>query len=60
MGGTILGGPMIGIIAYWGLYWGPLILGNYHNSWFYIGFGVQGHKGMVVTPIMENHRWSRK
>ena len=28
--GTILRVPIIGIIVYWGLYWGPLILGNYH------------------------------
>ena len=29
-GGTFLGIPIIRIIAFWGLYWGPLILGNYH------------------------------
>ena len=28
--GTFLGVPMIRTIVYWGLYWGPLILGNYH------------------------------
>ena len=28
--GTILGVPIIRIIVFWGLYWGPLILGNYH------------------------------
>ena len=28
--GTILGVPLIRIIVSWGLYWGPLILGNYH------------------------------
>ena len=27
--GTILGVPIIRIIVYWCLYWGPLILGNY-------------------------------
>ena len=26
------GVPIIGIIVYWGLYWGPLILGNYHMN----------------------------
>ena len=31
--GTILGILIIGIIVFWGLYWGPLILGNYHISW---------------------------
>ena len=28
--GTILGVPIIRIIVFWGLYWGPPILGNYH------------------------------
>ena len=28
--GTLLGVPIIRIIVFWGLYWGPLILGNYH------------------------------
>ena len=28
--GTILGVPVIRTIAFWGLYWGPLILGNCH------------------------------
>ena len=30
--GTIMGVPIIRIIVYWGLYWGALILGNYHVS----------------------------
>ena len=33
--GTILGlgfrVPITGILVYWGLYWGPLVLGNYHK-----------------------------
>ena len=28
--GTFLGVPIIRTIAFWGLYWGPPILGNYH------------------------------
>ena len=28
--GTILGVPIIRTIVFWGLYWGPLNLGNYH------------------------------
>ena len=28
--GTILGVPIIRTMIYWGLYWGTLILGNYH------------------------------
>ena len=31
--GTILGVPIIRIIVFWGVYWGPLILGNYQISW---------------------------
>ena len=27
--GTFLGVPIMRIIVFWGLYWGPLILGNY-------------------------------
>ena len=29
--GTILGVPIIRTMVYWGLYWGTLILGNYHE-----------------------------
>ena len=29
IGGTFLGVPIIKSIILWGLYWGPLILGNY-------------------------------
>ena len=28
--GTLLGAPIVRTIVFWGLYWGPLILGNYH------------------------------
>ena len=28
--GTILGVPVIRTMVFWGLYWGPLILANYH------------------------------
>ena len=28
--GTILGVPIIRTIVFWGLHWGPPILGNYH------------------------------
>ena len=30
LGVPLLGVPIIRIIVSWGLYWGPLILGNYH------------------------------
>ena len=30
MRGTFLGVPMLRIIVFWGLYWGPLIWGKYH------------------------------
>ena len=28
--GTLLGVLIIRVTVYWGLYWGPIILGNYH------------------------------
>ena len=28
--GTFLGVPIIRTIIFWGLYWGPPVLGNYH------------------------------
>ena len=28
--GTFLGVPIIRTLVFWGPYWGPLILGNYH------------------------------
>ena len=34
--GTILGVPIIRTIVFWGLYWGPPILENYHISRFHI------------------------
>ena len=33
--GTLSGIPIIRTIVFWGLYWGPLILGNYH---IYLGW----------------------
>ena len=35
--GTLLGVPIIRTIVFGGLYWGPLILGNYH-----LGLGLEG------------------
>ena len=32
MRGTFLGVAIIRIMVFWGLYWGPLILGNYQIS----------------------------
>ena len=34
LGGTIIGVHIIRTIVFWGLYWGPLILGNYHMVGF--------------------------
>ena len=41
--GTILGVTVIRTIVFWGLYWGPLILGDYHlvNSITQIEFTAQ-------------------
>ena len=30
--GTFLGVPISRILVFWGLYWGPPVLGNYHIS----------------------------
>ena len=38
--GTFLGVPIIRNIVFWGLYWGPLILGNYHTFQPCIGYSV--------------------
>ena len=54
--GTFVGVPIIGIIIYLGLYWGPLILGNYHIG-LYRGQGL-GFGGILAT--MENHKWIKK
>ena len=32
MGGTLFGVSIRRIIVFWGLHWGPLILGNYHMA----------------------------
>ena len=44
LGVPSLGVPIIRIIVYWGLYWGPLILGNYH-----LGFRV----AVLTTSTVE-------
>ena len=38
--GTILGAPIIRARIFWGLYWGPLIWGNYHVIGECIGIGA--------------------
>ena len=45
--GTFLGVPIIRIIVYWGLYWGPLTFGKLpywdngkENGSYYLGFRV--------------------
>ena len=40
IGGTILGVSIIRTIVYWGLNWGPLILGKYHIAPRLLGLGV--------------------
>ena len=43
--GAILGVPVIRTIVFWGLYWGPLILGIYHLPWDQREFRVQRYVG---------------
>ena len=44
--GTILRVPKIRIVVFGGLYWVPLILGNYH-----LGLGVEGLGGYGVLEL---------
>ena len=46
--GTFLGVPIIRTIVYWGLYWGTLILGNYHMS-FIILYVLEGCVGCMLS-----------
>ena len=36
LGGCHIGVPIIRTIVYWGLFWGPPILGNYHITFCYL------------------------
>ena len=47
--GTILGVPILRIIVYWGLYWGPPILGNYHIITYIPLIRHVGHTGPFVS-----------
>ena len=49
--GTILGVPIIRTIVFWGLYWGPLILGNYHIvHWGFRSCGL-GSRDLWQRPL---------
>ena len=54
--GTLLGVPIIRIIIYWGLHWGPLILGNYHlRAW---GYAVRVRILSLSDSVMHDRgRW---
>ena len=60
--GTILGIPIIRTIVYWGLYWGPLILGNYHifSRWYSQAgaYPVSGalYPQSAISPLSRNSR----
>ena len=55
---TILGVPIIRTIVFWGLYWGPLILGDYHflkmehasNTYLSSGQNWMGALGCLGFP----------
>ena len=40
--GYLSGVPIIRIIVFWGLYWGSLMLGNYHLGYMDIWTEIQG------------------
>ena len=48
--GTILGVPLIRIIIYWGLCWGPPILGNYH-----VGLRIHSSGFRAFTSSCSGH-----
>ena len=53
--GTILRVPVIWTIVFWGLFWGPLILGNYHldvdSGFGFWGLAFRVH-GVPIAGIM--------
>ena len=49
--GTILRVPIIRTIFCWGLYWGPLILGNYHR-WGHVRDSPNSLKGITLGSIL--------
>ena len=46
---TFLGVPIIRTIVFWGLYWGPLILGTYHLSLYICIQNIQ--ENMMVSLL---------
>ena len=46
--GTFFWSPQIRSIVFWGLYWGPLILGNYYIGWGNTGVYI---KAVYLAPI---------
>ena len=47
--GTLLGVPIIRTIVFWGLHWGPHILGNYHL----LDLGFQGFEGLGLSILRD-------
>ena len=44
--GALLAVPIIRTIAFWGLYWGPLVLDNYH---VFYAWGMHRHQVMMFA-----------
>ena len=58
--GTILQVPIIRIIIFWCLYWGPLILGNYHlGVWGCRGVGCRGGWEAARSQVVGFAVWGR-
>ena len=51
--GTLLGVLIIRTIVYWGLYWGPPMLGNYHVQ------ARVDHHGMTSSSSQWTFKWAR-
>ena len=47
--GTLLGVPIIRTIVFWGLYWGPPILGNYHMCMYTLSLRLKVAKKLVMV-----------
>ena len=62
--GTLLGVPIIRIVVYWGLYWGPPILGNYHiaptqplyDHYYWGNRRPRSDKGEICFKVSEGRR----
>ena len=59
LGVPFLGVPILRIIVFWGLYWGPPILGNYHLATEYLRARTTPHSSSgTVQPPQQLIEWA--